>query len=79
MRLHVKIPGCLLSLNVLLTKRLPRFLSRLNEMSGGRENMCLVSGSLRRIGEVFENDIFDCKILWMVDKGECNFVGFFVL
>ena len=36
-------------LNALLTKKLPKFLSRLNEMSGGRENMCLVSGSLRRI------------------------------
>ena len=31
-------------LNALLTKKLPKFLSRLNEMSGGRENMCLVSG-----------------------------------
>jgi len=30
-------------------KKLPWFLSRLNEVSGGRENMCLVSGSLRRI------------------------------
>ena len=36
--------------------KLPKFLSRLNEMPfhsnamrGGRENMCLVSGSLRRI------------------------------
>ena len=48
-RLHVKVPGRLLDLNVLLTKKLPRFLSRLNEMSGVRENMCLVSGSLRRI------------------------------
>ena len=48
-RLHVKLPGWLLSLNALLTKKLPKFLSRLNEMSGGRENMCLVSGSLRRI------------------------------
>ena len=48
-RLHVKVPGWLLDLNALLTKKLPRFLSRLNEMSGGRENMCLVSGSLRRI------------------------------
>ena len=47
--LHVKVPGCLLNLNVLLTKKLPKFLSHLNEMSGGRENMCLVSGSLRRI------------------------------
>ena len=39
----------MLDLNALLTKKLPRVLSRLNEMSGGRENMCLVSGSLRRI------------------------------
>ena len=48
-RLHVKVPGWLLNLNALLTKKLPKFLSRLNEMSGGRENMSLVSGSLRRI------------------------------
>ena len=49
-RLHVKVPGWLLNLNALLTKKLPtRFLSRLNEMIGGRENMCLVSGSLGRI------------------------------
>ena len=47
-RLHVKVPGWFLNLNALLTKKL-KFLSRLNEMSGGRENMCLVSGSLRRI------------------------------
>ena len=39
-RLHVKIPGWLLNLNALLTKKL----ARLNEMSGGSENMCLVSG-----------------------------------
>ena len=45
-RLHVKVPGLLLNLNALLTKK---FLSRLNEMSGGKENMCLVSGSLLRI------------------------------
>ena len=43
---HVKVPGWSLNLNALLTKKLPKFLSRLNEMSGGRENMCLVSGSL---------------------------------
>ena len=50
-RLHVKFPVWLLNLNALLTKKLPTFLSRLNEMSGGRENMCtcLVSGSLPRI------------------------------
>ena len=38
-RLHVKVPGWLLNLNVLLTKKLPKFLSRLNEVSGGRENI----------------------------------------
>ena len=75
-RLHVKVPGWLLNLNALLTKKLPKLLSRLNEMSGGRENMCLVSGSLRRI---FDNDFFDCKVLWVVDNGEWNSVGFFVL
>ena len=49
MRLHVKVPGWLPNLNALLTKKLPKFLSRLNEMSGGRKNMYLVSGSLQRI------------------------------
>ena len=32
-RLHVKVPGFLLNLNALLTKKLPKFLSRFNEMS----------------------------------------------
>ena len=49
-RLHVKVPGWSLNLNALLTAK---FLSRLNEISGGRENMCLVSGSLRRILKFF--------------------------
>ena len=40
-RLHVKVPGWLSYVNALLTKKLPNSLSRLNEMSGGRENMCL--------------------------------------
>ena len=40
-RLHVKVLGWLLNLNALLTKKLPKFLSCLNEMSVGRENMCL--------------------------------------
>ena len=42
-RLHVKVPGWWLDL------KLPKFLSRLNEISGGGENMRLVSGSLRKI------------------------------
>ena len=47
--LHVKVPGWMLNLNALVTKKLPKFFSRLNEMSGGREKVCLVSGSLWRI------------------------------
>ena len=46
---HLKVPGWFSDLNALLTRKLPLFLSRLNEISGGREKMCLVSGSLRRI------------------------------
>ena len=30
-------------------------------------------------GIIFENDIFDCKTLWMVGEGEWNSIGFFVL
>ena len=29
--------------------------------------------------EVFENDIFDCKVLWMVGKGEWDSVGFLLI
>ena len=29
--------------------------------------------------EVFETDIFYCKVLWMVGKGEWNSVSFFIL
>ena len=44
-RAHLKVPGCLLVLNALLTKKLPMFLSRLNEINGGCEKILLVSGS----------------------------------
>ena len=39
-RLHAKVPGWLSNLNAHLTKKFPKILLRLNEMSGGRENMC---------------------------------------
>ena len=42
---HLKVSGCSLVLSVLLTKRLPTFLSRLNEISGGCETILPVSGS----------------------------------
>jgi len=47
-------------------------------MSGGRENVFsfgIIVGNF----EVFENDTYDCKVLWMVGEGEWNSVGFFVL
>ena len=36
-RAHLKVPGCSLVLNALLTKKLPMFLSRLNKINGGCE------------------------------------------
>ena len=69
----MKVPGWSLNLNALLTKKLPKFLSRLNEMSGGRENIEIIAENF----EVF--DIFDCKVLWVVGKCEWNSAGFFVL
>ena len=44
-RAHLKVPGCSLVLSALLTKKLPTFLSRLNEISGGCEKILPVSGS----------------------------------
>ena len=37
-RAHLKVPGRSLVLSVLLTKKLPTFLWRLNEISGGCED-----------------------------------------
>ena len=77
-RLHVKVPGWLSNLKALLTKRLPKFLSRLNEMSCGRENV-FSFGIIAENFEVFENDNFAFKVLWIVGNGSWNSVGFFVL
>ena len=65
-RLHAKVPGWLSNLNALLTKKLPKFFSRFNEMSGGRENMYLVSGSLRRILKFLRTTFSYCKLLWIL-------------
>ena len=43
------LSGWLSDLKALPIRKLPMFLSRSNEISGGRENMCLVSGSSWRI------------------------------
>ena len=39
-RLHLKVPGWLSDLNALLTRKLPMFLSRFNEISGGALTKC---------------------------------------
>ena len=45
-RAHFKeVPGCSLVLNALLIKKLPMFLSGLNEINGGCEKIIPVSGS----------------------------------
>ena len=38
-RAHLKVPGCLLVWNELMTKKLTFFFSRWNEMSGGCEKI----------------------------------------
>ena len=44
-RAHLKVPGCSLVWKAILTKKLPTFLSRLNEIIGGCEKILPVSGS----------------------------------
>ena len=68
---HLKVPGCSLVLSALLTKKLPTFLSRLNEISGGCEKILLVSGSFWKITK---NDAFDCVIMRRESEGEWNSV-----
>ena len=42
-RAHLKVPGFSIVLNVLLTRKLPTFLSRLNEISGGCEKIATLT------------------------------------
>jgi len=44
-RAHLKVPGCSLVWNTLLTKKLPMFLSRLNEINEDCEKIPPVSGT----------------------------------
>ena len=52
-RAHLKVPAWLLVWNALLTKKLPMFLSRLNEIRGGYEKILPVSGSFWSNFKVF--------------------------
>ena len=62
--LHLKVPGWLSDLNALLTRKLPMFFSRLNEISVGRRNR-FSFGIIAENFEVFGNDIFEYKALWV--------------
>ena len=53
-------------------------MSRLNEMSSGRKKV-FSFGIVAENFEVFEDDIFYCKVLRMVGEGQWYSVGFFVL
>ena len=52
-RAHLKVPGCSLVLSALLTKKLPTFLSRLNEISGGPSTLFIrllnIPGKFRKL------------------------------
>ena len=48
-RAHLEVPGCSLVFSALLTKKLPTFLSRLTEISGGFEEILPVSDHFRVI------------------------------
>ena len=77
-RLHLKVPGWLSDLNALLTRKLPMFLSRLNEISGGRGNMCLVSRSLRRILKALRMTFLTAKFCgWWVRVNGILLVSWF--
>ena len=60
-RVHLKVPDWLSDLKALLTRKLSMFLSRLNEICGGREKMCLVSGSLRIILKFLRIKFLTCS------------------
>ena len=78
-RAHLKVPGFSIVLNVLLTRKLPTFLSRLNEISGGCEKNCTSFRIILQYFKVVEDD----GLYWVIGtvkcQGEWNFVIFFFL
>ena len=74
-RVHLKAPG---RTYALLTRKLPMLSKRLNEISACREMFVQFRDHCGEF-EVFEEEMFDCKVLWMEDEGQWNSLGFFVL
>ena len=48
-RAHLKVPGFSLVLNALLTKKLPMFLLRLNEINGGSTSIGIILNDLQYV------------------------------
>ena len=69
-RAHLKVPGCSLVLSALLTKKLPTFLSRLNEISGGCEKIKLLQND-PETGRIFSQPPL---ISFKRDKNVGNFL-----
>ena len=79
-RAHLKVPGFSIVLNVLLTRKLHTFLSRLNEISGGCEKIAPVSGSFCSILKLLRMmHGFYWVIVRVKCEGEWNSVIFFFL
>ena len=72
-RAHLKVPGFSIVLNVLLTRK---FLSRLNEISGGCEKIAPVSGSFCSILKLLRMMALMVRVKC---EGEWNSVIFFFL
>ena len=55
-------------LNALPTRKVLKFLSRLNEMSGGKENTVFSFGII--VEKVLKVTFLMARFLWMVGEGE---------
>ena len=73
-RAHLKLPGFSIVLNVQLTTKLPTFLSRLNEISGG----CVGCTSYRIILQYFKV-VEDDGFYWVIVRVNGFLSFFFVL
>ena len=73
------MPGFSIVLNVLLTRKLPTFLSRFNEISGGCETITPVSGSFCNILKLLRTMAFTGLFVRVKYEGEGNSVILFPL
>ena len=68
---HLKVPSCSLVLSTLLTKKLPTFLTRLNEIL---VEVAKQFHQSRDHFKIIKNDTFYCVIMRMESEGKRNSV-----